>query len=127
MTHTLRLAASIAFGLVASSVPLHAQQWIAPTPAELSMTSIPEVPGAPAVYLYREQTTDDSLHMFSFYVRLKVLTDGGKEYANVELPFISGSDGFTFDSIAGRTIHPDGSIVPFTGKPYEKVIEKSGW
>ncbi len=49
------------------------------------MTSQPEVPGAAAVYLFREETTEDNLHMFSIYVRLKVLTERGKEYANVEL------------------------------------------
>ena len=51
------------------------------------MTSQPEVPGAPAVYLFREETTDDKLHMFSIYTRLKVLTERGKEYSNVELHF----------------------------------------
>ena len=37
------------------------------------MTSQAGAPGATAVYLYREETTDDSLRMYSFYVRLKVL------------------------------------------------------
>ena len=26
--------------------------------------------------------------------------------------------------ITGRTIHADGTIIPFTGKPYKKTIEK---
>ncbi len=72
------------------------QQWIAPTPEELSMTSQPEVPGASAVYLYREETTDDKLHMFSIYVRLKVLTERGKEFGNVELNYEHVSDGIGF-------------------------------
>ncbi len=88
------------------------------------MTTQAGAPGATAVYLYREETTDDSLRMYSFYVRLKVLTEGGKEKANVELPFVSDRAGFTIDTIAGRTIHPDGTIVAFTGKPYDKMIEK---
>ena len=99
------------------------QTFMPPTPEELSMTSLKEVPGAPAVYLYLDQTTDDHLRMFSFYVRLKVLTEGGKEYANVEIPF-SGNAGIRVDEVSGRTIHPDGSITPFTGKPYEKLVEK---
>ena len=99
-------------------------QFTPPTAAELAMTSIPQVPNAPAVYLFREETTEDKLHMHSFYVRLKVLTEGGKEYANVELPFVSGG-GNMIDSIAARTIQPDGSVVLFTGKPYDKLIEKS--
>ncbi|HEX7159209.1 MAG TPA: DUF3857 domain-containing protein [Edaphobacter sp.] len=91
------------------------------------MTSQPEVPGAAAVYLYKEETTDDSLHSWSVYVRLKVLTEKGKEYANVELGYGSHHEGggTTVGDIAGRTIHPDGTIIPFTGKPYEKLIEKT--
>ncbi len=105
------------------SLPLSAQ-FTPPTPAELAMTSIPQVPNAPAVYLFKEETTEDALHMHSFYVRLKVLTEGGKEYANVELPYYAMSGGNSIDSISGRTIQPDGTIVPFTGKPYDKVNAK---
>jgi len=110
-----------------SAAPALAQQWMAPTPEELSMTSQPEVPGAPAVYLYREETTDDKLHVFSIYVRLKVLTERGKEHSNVELNYAKVSDGggYTVEDIQGRTIHPDGTIIPFTGKPYEKLVEKT--
>ena len=114
----------LALSLLFAAPALRAQQWIAPTPEELSMTSIPEVPGAPAVYLFKEETADDALHAQSFYVRLKVLTEGGKEFANVELPYYAGAAGTKIDDIAGRTIQPDGSIVPFTGKPYEKIVEK---
>src|SRR5690348_12653337 len=71
----------------------HAEQWTTPTPEELSMTSQPEVPGAAAVYLNREEITIDRLHMFSTYVRLKVLTEKGKEYADVELRYASSDDG----------------------------------
>ena len=106
--------------------PLFARgQWTAPTAEELAMTSIPEVPGASAVYLFKEQTADDSIHMWSFYFRLKVLTEGGKDYANVELPYVAGISGWTIDNISGRTVSPDGSIHMFTGKPYDKLIEKS--
>jgi hypothetical protein len=109
------------------AVSARAQQWIPPTPEELSMTSQPQVPGAAAVYLDREETTDDKLHMFSIYTRLKVLTDRGKEFSNVELQFARSHDGgsFTVEDIGGRTIHPDGTIIPFTGKPYEKLVEKT--
>jgi hypothetical protein len=104
-------------------------QWTAPTPEELKMTSQPEAPGAPAVYLFKEEITDDSLHDWSVYVRLKVLTERGKEYANVELRQYEvtnweSAGGYTVKDIQGRTIHPDGTIIPFTGKPFEKLVEK---
>ena len=109
-----------------STASARAQQWTAPTPEELSMTLQSQVPGAAAVYLNREEITDDKLHMFSIYTRIKVLTDLGKEFSNIELNYAHFSQGgnATIDEIQGRTIHPDGTIIPFTGKPYEKLIEK---
>ena len=90
------------------------------------MTSQAEVPGAPAVYLYRESINDDQMHELSVYERIKVLTDRGKEHATVELTQFERDDlGYTVGDIQGRTIHPDGTIIPFTGKPFEKLIEKS--
>jgi hypothetical protein len=102
-----------------------ADPWTVPTPEELSMTSQPQVPGASAVYLYREEKTDDPDQTYSEYVRLKILTEGGKDFANVELRYVSeGSTDYSIGEIAGRTIHPDGTVIPFTGKPYERVVEK---
>ncbi len=122
---SLRLFLLPALALLAT--PIVRAQWTVPTAEELSMTSQSQVPGAPAVYLFREETTDDKLHMFSIYTRLKVLTERGKEYANVELSFANSRDGRgrTVEDIQGRTIHPDGTIIPFTGKPYDKLIEKT--
>jgi Domain of Unknown Function with PDB structure (DUF3857)/Transglutaminase-like superfamily len=123
---SLCLRAMLLAALVGLVAPLaHADQWTVPTKEELSMTSQPEVPGAAAVYLYREEKTTDDLHLFEIYIRLKVLTEKGKEYANVELPYSKGEGGISVGDIAGRTIHPDGTIIPFTGKPYDKLIEKT--
>jgi len=84
----LSLTAVLLAGVVLY-VPASAQvvqtQWTQPTAEELSMTAQPQVPGAAAVYLYREETMDDLLHMSSIYVRLKVLTEAGKESADVVL------------------------------------------
>jgi hypothetical protein len=118
---------SLFSALALFATPLTRAQWTVPTAEELSMTSQPEVPGAPAVYLFREETTEDKLHMFSTYVRLKVLTERGKKYANVELNYAHISEGSStiIDNIEGRTIHPDGTIIPFTGKPYDKLVQKT--
>jgi hypothetical protein len=123
----LRCAVTLALLLPFSSTLARADKWIEPTAEELKMTSQPQVPGAAAVYLYREETTDDKMHFFSIYVRLKVLTDKGKEFGNVELSYANekGGGGYTVNDISGRTIHPDGTVIPFTGKPFEKLIEKS--
>jgi hypothetical protein len=117
------------FCLIPASAVAYAQ-WTAPTQEELAMTSQPEVPGAAAVYLYREEVTDDRLHSWRKYVRLKVLTEAGKKYANVELAQYNTAYsydyfGYSVGAIEGRTIHPDGTIIPFTGKPMEKVVVKN--
>lgn len=105
--------------------------FVKPTAEELAMTAIPGYPGAAAVVLYREEITKDDLHVVLHYDRIKILTEEGKKYANVELRFSSAraaemeaSDDTMVGDIVGRTIHADGSIIPFTGKPYLKVVEK---
>src|ERR1700677_5130061 len=93
---------SLFSALALFAAPLTRAQWTVPTAEELSMTSQPEVPGAPAVYLFREETTEDKLHMFSTYVRLKVLTEGGKDYANVELNYAHFSEGSPSSSTTSK-------------------------
>ena len=112
--------------LVSLPVAVRADQWTAPTPEELKMTAATEAPGARAIYLNREEITDDQLHMWRKYARIKVLTEGGKDLANVEVGQYNSSayGGYKIEGVSGRTIHPDGTIVPFSGKPYEKLIEK---
>jgi hypothetical protein len=127
------MAAGMLVAAVASGATAGAQtNFTPPTADELSMTSLQGYPGASAVVLNREEITKDDLHAKFFYQRIKILTKEGEKYANVELPFVStdddygsiGGDNKTLEDITGRTIHPDGKIIPFTGKPYLKVIEK---
>lgn len=120
----LRLC-SLVLSVVALSFagPASAEQWSQPTPEELSMTSQPGAPNASAVILFHEETADDTLRMHSEYVRIKVLTEKGKERADIEIPYLGRL--FTITDAGGRTIHSDGTIIPFTGKPYEKTIVKS--
>lgn len=98
-------------------------QFQAPTKEELQMTSDPQAPGADAVYLYREEKTDDNLHYHSYYVRIKVLSEKGKELATVRTPYEHRS--FKVADIQGRTIHSDGTIVPLTAKPSDLTDVKT--
>jgi hypothetical protein len=86
------------------------------------MTSLPQQPGAPAAILLREETADDKNNYHSVYMRIKVLTEAGRKYADVELPY--NRRNFTIAQISGRTVHTDGSVVPFEGKPFDKVVVK---
>jgi hypothetical protein len=44
-----------------------ADDWVAINPAELSITSEPKAPGAPAIYLYRQVDRDDQLYKETYY------------------------------------------------------------
>lgn len=132
MTMT-RMAAGVGVLAIVGGMSARAQtNFMPPTPEELAMTSLPGYPGVAAVVLNREEITKDDLHVLFHYDRIKILTKEGQKYANVELPFVStsedygvtGGDERTLDEISGRTIHSDGTIIPFTGKPYLKVIDK---
>jgi len=107
------------------------------SPQELKMTSEPQVPGAPAIILYREVYRDDcgiacrstSAGVMSEdrfeedYFRIKILTEAGTKYGQVEIP-LWNEEG-TVGGISARTIRPDGSIVDFKGQIFEKTIIKA--
>ena len=102
-----------------------ADEWLPISPEELKMTGVPEAPGAPAVILYRQVDRDDSnIHTphESNYIRIKIFTEEGRKYADAEIPFVK--DSYSIVNIRARTIHPDGSIVNFDGKVYEKELVK---
>jgi hypothetical protein len=92
---------------------------------ELSMTGDPAAPGAPAIILYRQVDRDDDgrvTHQDNYF-RIKILTDAGRSYADVEIPFVKGV--YDVSNIHARTIAPDGAITNYDGKIYEKTIVKA--
>jgi Domain of Unknown Function with PDB structure (DUF3857) len=112
-----------AYLLALLPLEVHADEWQPISQAELQMTSVPEAPGAPAVYLYRQVDRDDiANHQYS-YLRIKILTEEGRKYANMEIPFFNGNE--SVHSIKARTIRPDGTIANFEGKPLDKMIVKA--
>ena len=100
----------------------HGEDWLPISPEELSMRSTPKAPNAPAIYLYRQVDRDDNDPSESTYERIKVLTEEGRDHANIEIPYLKG-----FENIRGiraRTIRPDGGIVNFDGEIFDKSIVK---
>jgi transglutaminase-like putative cysteine protease len=123
MTKSILLRGAAVF-LAAVSPVLLCAQFQPLNPDELKMTSDPKAPGTDAVYLEINQVANDPLHYQSYYARIKVLTDKGKELATVELPYLKGS--FKIADIRGRTIHPDGTVIPLTVKPEDLMVSKTG-
>jgi hypothetical protein len=91
---------------------------------ELTIKSEPLAAGAPAFILYRQVDRDDNGRTSheDDYVRIKILTEEGRKYADVEIPFLKGSQEVV--NVKGRTIRPDGSIANFDGKVFEKYLVK---
>jgi transglutaminase-like putative cysteine protease len=102
-----------------------ADEWLPISPEELKMTSVPEAPGAPAVYLYRQVDRSDEQGRASEhnYARIKILTEEGRKYADVEIPFVREQGNIS--NIKARTVRPDGTIANFEGKPFDKTIVKA--
>jgi len=105
------------------SAPLLRAQFQDPTPDELKMTVDPKAPGVAAVYLNLEEETNDPLHFHSFYARIKVLQEKGKELATVEIPYERGN--YKVEQIKARTIHADGTVIPLQGKSEDVLVAKS--
>jgi len=114
----------IACFLMAHLRAVSGDEWQPVTQEELKMTSLPEAPGAPAVVLYKQVDKDDGPNSHEYtYVRIKVLTEEGRKYANVQIPFVKQYENIA--SVRARTIRPDGSIANFDGKVFEQTIVKA--
>jgi hypothetical protein len=118
------MALSLAWTLVCSAQDAWAG-FLPVSTDELKMTTEPLAPGAPAILLYRQVDRDDNGRTSheDNYFRIKILTEEGRKYADIEIPFLKQSENIT--NIRARTIKPDGSIVNFDGKVFEKTIVKA--
>ena len=121
MRKLILLCGAVLF-LAAQPPVLLRAQFQQPTEDELKMTADPMAPGADAAYLNIDEVSNDPMHYRSTYMRIKVLTEKGKELATVELPYLKGA--FKVSDIKGRTIHPDGAVVPLTVKPEDLMVSK---
>lgn len=113
-------------GFVASifSIPAFAgEDWLPISADELKMTSEPKAPGAPAIYLYRQEDHDDVNFRQYTYNRIKIFNEEGRKYSNVEIAYVKGSG--DIHGLQARTIRPDGTVVNFDGKVYEKTVVKA--
>src|SRR5215813_1942647 len=111
------------------SLAAQKEDWLPITPQDLQFKDVPGNKGAPAVRLYYAQYINDNTASCFFYQRIKILNDkalaGGRSYADVEIPILTLGD-FVEDitDLKARTIKPDGSIVEFNGRPFDKIAFK---
>lgn len=116
MLRNLLLAAALLMPAVAvSAIP---DEWPPVTPEELALKQVPGFPGEHALILHREVDAGEKSSHSRHYSRLKILTEEGRKYADVEIPYW----GSKVEDVRARTIRPDGSVVNFTGQIYDKTV-----
>ena len=111
------------FALLVLALPARAADWLPVSPEDLALKQEPKAPTATAIVLYRQVDRDDGeSHDELVYRRVKILTEEGRKYADVEIPYTKDVE--SIRGIQARTIRPDGSIVNFDGTVYDKELVK---
>ncbi|HEY6352828.1 MAG TPA: DUF3857 domain-containing protein [Candidatus Angelobacter sp.] len=95
------------------------EEWLPVTAHDLQMKDVPGDPGAAAVLLYYADFRDDVRQSEFIYRRIKVLSEKGKDYANVEIEVPQHN---SIGELLARTIHADGTVLEFKGKPFDKIV-----
>ena len=80
------------------------------------------VPGLHAGLLYREEHTDLEKSYSTHFYRVKILTNDGRRYGNIEIVYSRGV--VEVKDIQARTIQPDGSAIPFQGQVFDKPLAR---
>lgn len=107
--------------ILSTSPNLLAQEWGKVEPEDLTMSSLPEDPDANAVVLFDigEMTvTDDFDLVFRRHRRIKILTEKGKELANVKISYWHKDK---FKNFKAHTILPSGKKIGLDG---DQVFEE---
>ncbi len=100
------------------------REWLPLVKEELEMKECLQMPGASAIILFKEDYISQKDDFFKRYLRIKILTENGKDYANIEIPYVK-EDYDTLTDLQARMIKPDGKIVNFNSQPLEKTVYKS--
>lgn len=104
----------------------HAQDnaiWAAIDPADLKLTENPKEPGGQAIVLDAWDDVDNPRSSETVRVRIKILREDGKKYADIEIPYVEKY--MQIEDLHARTVLPDGQSVPFDGAVFERDILKA--
>jgi transglutaminase-like putative cysteine protease len=94
--------------------------WQAIPQEDLALKDNPADPGCSAMILERQVFTDDEKRVQTEWVRIKVFTEAGKENADIQVPYFEKKT--SVENIRGRTVRPDGTVIPFSGAVFNKVV-----
>jgi Domain of Unknown Function with PDB structure (DUF3857)/Transglutaminase-like superfamily len=113
--------ASLIMLLVPVLAAADSRPWLPIDSKDIQMKELKQLPGAEAALLYYADEIDDTNHTEFFYSRIKIFGDGGKRFADVEIPMLEKT---SVEDLQARTYHADGKIVEMTARPFEKMVLK---
>ena len=93
------------------------------TNEDLRLEDLPQAKGAAAVILYNAVETDNNKSFETHSVRIKVLREEGKKYANLEIPYFNKE--VQVQDIRARTISVDGKKSEFAAQIFDQEILKA--
>ncbi len=93
------------------------------TPQDLKMTDNPAAPGGNAMILHYAVESDNTKWTETYSVRIKVLKEEGKKYADVEFPYYDQDT--KLEEVRARSISPDGKVTDSTGQIFDREVVKS--
>jgi len=123
-TGLMRRVCTLAFFLCTlySASPGQREDWLPVTALDWQTKDVPGDAGAPAIQLYYADFRDDSRQHQFIYSRVKVLTEQGRRFADMEIPVPPHA---YLTELKARTLHADGSIVEFRGRPFERIVRQT--
>jgi hypothetical protein len=121
------LGAGVSLALVLTFAAAAAAEEFPPiTAEERSLAAVPGEPNAPAVVIFRDGAFrmmgargSEASSLLTVRVRIKILTDAGKEHGDVK---IGHSSWVRLRGFEGRTTLPDGTVVPL---PKEAAFKRT--
>ncbi len=123
MRQTLSFVRCAALGVLLLGVLGHAQEDFRPVDkAEVAMTADSRAPGAAAELLEWSEFEDHDRGYSDHYYRIKIFTDQGKKYGDIEIPFVNGL--VKIPAIKARVIRPDGTVRDFDGQIFDRTVVK---
>lgn len=119
-TSSLRALLVAVLCVITYTATAKTEDWLPISSEELQMSAEPLAPAAPAIYLYRQVDRDDANSVEYVYERIKILTEQGREFGDVRLPYIKSLE--NIDQIEARVLQPDGTIADFKGEVFNKQL-----
>lgn len=96
--------------------------WQSVPKEDLALKDNPASPGSSAMILERQIYTDDEKRVQTEFVRVKIFTEAGRENADIQIPYLEKST--SVEDIRGRTVRSDGTVIPFSGTVFDKIVVK---